>query len=123
MVIPGWVLYAAAALAAGGLIARLQGATMLAGVLVGAAWNFASLWCLARMLAAWLGPRASRRRALSWLLVKFPLLYLLGFVILRDRSVSIVGFGIGFTIVLAAALVALTVRTQRLLAPVKSHGR
>ena len=123
MVIPVWVLYAAAMLAAGGAIVRLQGAAMVAGMFAGAAWNLASLWCLARMLAAWLGPRASTRRALGWLLVKFPLLYLLAFVMLRGRAVSIVGFGIGFTVVLVVALASLAVRTQRLLAPVKSHGR
>jgi len=96
MILPMWLLYAAVMVAGCAATAWVQGSALIAGVLAGAAWNLASLWCLSRMLAAWLGPRRSSRRALGWLLVKFPLLYVLAFVMLRSGSVSLVGFGIGF---------------------------
>jgi len=118
-----WLLYAAVMVAGCAATAWVQGSALIAGVLAGAAWNLASLWCLSRMLAAWLGPRRSSRRALGWLLVKFPLLYVLAFVMLRSGSVSLVGFGIGFTVVLSLALLGVAIRAQRLLAPVKSHVR
>ena len=85
------------------------------GLLTGAAWNGANLWCLRRLLAAWLGPRRSTRRAVGWLLVKFPLLYALAFVLLR-RGVSLVGFSVGFTLVLAAVIISLALSARRPLA-------
>ena len=86
---------------------------MWIGIIAGGAWNVLSLWCLSQMLAAWLGPKSSparseagraRRRAIIWLLVKFPLLYALLFMIVKSPSVSVVGFGIGFTATLLLAL-------------------
>ena len=105
------------------------------GVLAGGAWGAANLWCLSRLLGAWLGPRPSRgvpraelvgrnperppwlrlakpnvrgeskgSKALLWLLVKCPLLYVLAWMALRAPGVSPVGFGIGLTVVLAGAL-------------------
>ena len=74
------------------------------GVIAGGFWNLANLWCLERVLSAWLQPQPSRRRALGWVLVKFPLLYLLAFMLLRVSFVSLVGFGIGFTVVLVVAI-------------------
>ncbi len=73
-------------------------------VLAGGAWNAANLWCLTRLLLAWLGPRASRRRVVGWLLIKFPLLYVMAFLLLRVPESSALGFGIGFTLVLFLSL-------------------
>ena len=78
--------------------------TLAIGVAAGVAWNGASLWCLTQLLRAWLGPQPSRRRAIIWVVVKFPLLYALTFFLLRNAKVSIVGFGIGFSVVLFAAI-------------------
>jgi hypothetical protein len=92
------------------------------GLAAGAAWNLASLWLLTRLLGAWLGPRPSTRRAIGWLLLKFPLLYLGAFVLLRHPSISVIGFGIGFTLVLAVAVAALALKAGRMTART-SHGR
>ena len=78
--------------------------TIAVGAAAGAAWNVASLWCLAQLLHAWLGPAPSTRRAVVWLVVKFPLLYGLTFVMLWHQAISVVGFGIGFSVVLVAAI-------------------
>ena len=74
------------------------------GVVTGGAWNLAGLWCLARLLAAWLGPTPSRRRAIGWVLLKFPLLYLVLFSVLSHAMVSAMGFGAGFSLVLLIIL-------------------
>ena len=83
---------------------RLWGRGAVLSVLVGGGWNAASLWTLRRMLGAWLGPRPSRRRALGWLFLKFPCLYLLAFALLRLPAISAMGFGVGFTIVLGIGI-------------------
>jgi hypothetical protein len=94
-----------------------SGGPLLHGIVVGALWHITSLWCLARLLGAWLGPRPSRRRVLAWLLLKFPALYLFAAVCLRHSAISIVGFGIGFTIVLVVAIGWFVARAQYL-----AHG-
>ena len=92
------------------------------GVLAGGVWNLASLWCLVHLLNAWLGPTPSRRRAITWLVLKFPLLYLLAVGVLLNQRVSVVGFGLGFTVVLLILVgwFALQARHMTLLRP---HGR
>jgi hypothetical protein len=100
----------------------LAGAHMALSVFVGGVWNLVNLWCLAHLLNAWLGPQRSRRRALGWLLVKFPLLYAVVFLLLRYSGVSLLGFGVGFTVVLVGALTLLAIRSRQLFAPV-SHDR
>lgn len=77
---------------------------LLLGLLVGGVWNAANLWCLTRLLLAWLGPRPSVPRALLWVGIKFPLLYLAAFALLRLPVVSLLGFALGFTLVLALAI-------------------
>ena len=99
-----------------------SGLSLAVGVLVGGAWNAANLWCLSRLLSSWLGPQPSRRRAVGWLVIKFPALYLLVFAYLTRPAGSLIGFGLGFTLTLAAAIVWFTVRAQRLVA-VRPHGR
>jgi len=96
--------------------------SVLLGVLAGGAWNLASLWCLTQLVRAWLGPQPSRRRAIVWLAVKFPLLYAAIFLIFHRGMVSIVGFSIGFSVVLMVAIGWLWWKTQRHVA-MGSHGR
>ena len=91
------------------------------GALAGGAWNLASLWCFNRLLQVWLAPIPSRRRVALWVCVKFPLLYLLAGLLLYRRAVSLLGFGIGFTVVLAIALIWWARQAARLV-PVR-HGR
>ena len=103
------------------------------GVLAGGLWNLANLYCLTRLLTAWLGPprpaghdgrggRRSTRRVVGWLLVKFIALYFLAFALLRLPGVSPVGFGVGFTVVLIGAVWLLALRARRLVPPV-AHDR
>lgn len=94
---------------------------VLFGLALGGIWNAANLWCLAQLLKAWLGPQPSRRRVVGWLLVKFPLLYLAAIGALRHPAVSLVGFSIGFSLVLLAAIWRLAARTPHL--ATSSHGR
>ncbi len=74
------------------------------GVLAGGAWNLASLSCLAQLLRAWLGQKPSQRRAIGWLLIKFPVLYGLAVFLFVQHVVSPATFGIGFTVVLVMVL-------------------
>ena len=97
-------------------------ASLLAGVAVGASWNAVNLWCLTRGLRAWLSPHPSTRRAIVWGLIKFPLLYGIAFALLRARLVSLVGFGLGFSLILLGALARFALAAQRLTLP-QSHGR
>ena len=130
-------------------------AQLALGVFAGAWWNAASLWCLARLLSAWLGPTPSRRRAISWphhpssaqradgdgeefnpapskwardrrvvgwLLIKFPLLYAIVFVVLRTPTMSVIGFGLGFSAVLVCAIGSFVLHAQPL-ATTRSYGR
>jgi hypothetical protein len=82
------------------------------GVAFGAVWNAASVWCLIQLLRCWTGPRPSWRRALAWAAVKFPALYGTAYWLLHEGSVSVVGFGVGFTIMLIAACVWVIARSR-----------
>ena len=92
------------------------------GILSGGACNLVSLWCLAHLLGAWLGPQPSRRRVLGWFLLKFPLLYLFVFSLPRASYISLIGFGIGFTVVLIVAMGGFAFHTQRM-AMNRPYGR
>lgn len=78
--------------------------TIALGVLAGGLWNLASLWCLLHLLDAWLGPRPSRKRAVAWLIAKFPLLYLAVVGLCYSSAISLLGFGLGFTVILVLAM-------------------
>ena len=83
------------------------------GLLAGGLWHLASLGCLAQVLAAWLGPRPSRRRAVLWLLPKIAL-YGGAFQLMQWPALSPLGFGLGFTLVLMTVLTVFAVSAQRL---------
>ncbi len=105
---------AAASTAIAAAAVTFFGASRLAfGVLAGGLWNLTSLWCLAQLLRAWLGPKPSQRRAIGWLLVKFPFLYVGIFFLMRHPAVSLLGFGIGFTVVLVVAVGVLAFQTRQ----------
>ena len=105
------------ALAAGSAAAAAGwGPRAALGVAAGGAWNLASLWCLARLLKAWMGQHPSRRRVLGWLLVKFPLLYAAILAVFQTRLVPALAFGAGFTLVLLIAVALLAPSARRALA-------
>ena len=56
--------------ASGLVIAALPGwwwgPRMVGSILAGGLWNLASLWCLTRLLGAWLRPDPSRSRVVGW---------------------------------------------------------
>ena len=93
------------------------------GILAGGLWNLASLWCLVRLLGAWLGQSPSRQWPVGgWLLLKGVLLCLLVGSMRHAQTLGLIGFGVGFTIVLAAVVGALACETRPLMAG-RSHGR
>ena len=99
----------------------MSNTSLVAGLAAGAAWSTANLWCLARLLRAWLGPQPSTRRAIGWLCVKVPL-YGAAVGLLWARAVSLLGFSLGFSLVLLAALVRFACSAQRMTLS-RSHGR
>ena len=101
---------AAIALGVGVAAGSLWGVPVAAGILVGGVWNLLSLWCLARLLGAWMGPTRSTRHVLGWLLLKVPCLYAAAIWLFLSRPVSILPFGVGFTIVLLSAAAHMAIR-------------
>jgi len=97
-------------------------ASMIAGVMAGCAWNLANLWCLSRLLTTMLGPTPARARVTCLLLTKMAL-YGAAFGVLRLPGAPIVGFSIGFTIILAAALIWVVLHAQQQGVLARSHGR
>lgn len=118
---PVWRI-AALLLAIGVAVSAAWGPRIAFGVAVGGVWNLASLWCLIRLVNAWLGTSPSRTRVVGWLLVKFPLLYLVAFAALWTRMIPAVGFGIGFSVVLLVTVLGVALRTNRFLLA-RPHGR
>ena len=112
-------LAAALAAAAAGLLWPVQ-PSLAGGLAVGAAWNLANLWCLSRVLSAWLGPHRSRRRAIAWLLIKLAALYPAAFIILNTHPQLATGFGIGFSLALVVMMVGFALRGR---AAVGADGR
>ena len=88
--------------------------------LAGGVWNLASLWCLSRLLAAWMSPTPSRRRVIVWLLVKFPLLYAAVVLLFGAHAVSAAAFGTGFSIVLFVAIAGLMADGRRVMGAARS---
>lgn len=84
------------------------------GVAAGMLWNAASLWCLGQLLRVWVGPGASKRRVAMWVVVKFPLLYAAALWLLTHPAVSVVGFGLGFTMMLTLAGLWMLLSARRL---------
>ncbi|PIQ83932.1 MAG: hypothetical protein COV75_04850 [Candidatus Omnitrophica bacterium CG11_big_fil_rev_8_21_14_0_20_63_9] len=84
---------------------------LMLGTLAGLLWSLANVWGLARLSTVWLRDGASRTRTLLWFFIKFPCLYAVAIWLLLQPAVSPAGFGIGFTLVLIAAIVVAAVRS------------
>ena len=107
---------AALTAAAAGLIWTAQ-PSLAAGIAAGGAWSVANLWCLSRVLAAWIGPEHSRRRAVAWLLVKLAILYPAALAVLSARHQLAPGFGIGFSLVLVVVIAGFALRGRAVMGP------
>jgi hypothetical protein len=94
---------------------------LVAGVLAGGLWNAANLWCLSKAVRVWLSPQRTRRQQIGWFVVKFPLLYAVAFALLQIPGLSLIGFGIGFTVVLAVVVLR-TLKAKHLPASSPAHG-
>ncbi|MDP3703325.1 MAG: ATP synthase subunit I [Candidatus Omnitrophota bacterium] len=93
------------------------------GILAGGLWNVANVWCLARALGVWLSPKlAPRRHQVGWFIVKFPLLYAVLFGLVQLPGISLMGFGIGFLIVIMAAVFVSVRALKPVHRSVSSHG-
>ncbi len=124
-----WLAAIAALAVAVGAAGSWGGRSLACGLLAGGLWNLASLWCLSRLLSAWVAPQRSKRLAITWLVVKFPLLYGAAVVLLRHPALSLsarqagpIGFGLGVTVVLVVAVGGFGIQAQRL-TMVRSDGR
>jgi hypothetical protein len=91
------------------------------GIAAGGCWGLANLWCLARVLNAWLGAH-SRRRAITWLLVKLAVLYPVAIATLSADPRLSPGFGLGFGVALVVVIAGIAWNVRRA-AAVSSHGR
>jgi len=107
------LLIGSAATGGAALLSAPWGAAVALSVVAGGMWNVANLWCLSRALRVWLKPQpAARRQQIGWFVVKFPLLYAAAFGLATIPGISLVGFGIGFVVVIAAA-VGVTLKALR----------
>lgn len=89
--------------------------SFFAGIGFGILWNLANVWCLKRLLGCWTGDNPSWKKAAVWAMVKFPALYATAYFVLRDGTVSLLGFSLGFTVVLIATCATLVARGRRFL--------
>ncbi|MCH8002563.1 MAG: hypothetical protein IIA34_13010 [Proteobacteria bacterium] len=112
-----WKIAAVVLTASVAFTAVFSGWNAAVGIIAGGLWNLLSLWVLSQLLNAWLGPNHSTRRAVSWIVVKFPLLYLLAFGLIHWSLISIIGFTIGFSIILITAIGTFTVNAMRMNPP------
>ena len=75
--------------------------TWMAGVLIGASWIFANSFFLFHLVKSGFEPQAKKN--IAWLAVlKFPVLYLAGFFILKSRFFPTVSLVVGLTVFLLA---------------------
>ena len=101
----------------------LFGIEVALSILAGGLWNVANIWCLARALGVWLSPQpAPRRYQIGWFLVKFPLLYAAVFGLVQLPGISLMGFGIGFLVVITAAMVITLKSLKSVNRSISSHG-
>lgn len=109
-------------LVAAGVVAGVGAWHTAGGILAGVGWNAANLWCLVRLVRAWLGPNPSTPRLIGWGVVKVLVLYGSAIALLRHPGFPILGFTVGFTVVLAVAMGFLIVRPPAAIVNAP-HGR
>jgi CHASE2 domain-containing sensor protein len=69
------------------------------GLLVGCAWGIGNFWALTRIITAVVRPgEVDRRRVLILAAIKFPVLYVAGYFILRSDWFPPISLLVGFTI-------------------------
>ncbi|MBI3872723.1 MAG: hypothetical protein HY304_06580 [candidate division Zixibacteria bacterium] len=90
-------------------VAVYYDARFATGILIGCVWGIANFAALTRFLTAVVSPSpANRRRAILLGAVKFPVLYLAGYLILRTRwfapEALLSGFSLLFLVTLLKAL-------------------
>ena len=110
-----WGLGIALVLISAGLAGSFGGFRGALGVLSGGLWNLINLWCLQNLLSAWLGTTRSKRRVVGWIALKFLFLYGLVVLLLRHPAISLIGFGVGFTIVLVSAIGIFAIQARGLI--------
>jgi hypothetical protein len=99
------LLVGSAATGCTALVSMAWGIAVALSIVAGGMWNVANLWCLSRALGVWLKPQqAPRRQRIGWFLVKFPLLYAAVFGLVKIPGISLIGFGIGFIVVIMSAV-------------------
>jgi hypothetical protein len=82
-----------------------------AGVVAGSLWALANLYGVRFLLVRWLRPGADRRRSPATigltvgLMVKFPVLYGIGYLMLRSDWFRVEGLMIGFVVPFAVCFV------------------
>ena len=92
------------------------------GFLVGVTWGLVNLWVLARLLTAWMSSQRSRRRVVGWLLTKVAVVYPLAVLFLHAYPGCAMSFGLGFSVVLLAAIARFLLLAQRPVS-LRTHGR
>lgn len=81
-------------------------AEILTGIWVGAAWVFLNTFFLFEMIEMAMTADKARLKSVRWLLVlKFPVLYVTGFFILRTGAFSIAGILIGLTLFFVSGVI------------------
>jgi hypothetical protein len=75
-------------------------------ILIGAAWGCVNLYFLKRLFEEYIkGADRNFLQCFAWLGIKFPLLYLLGFALLKLKFFSNFGLTGGFTLIFLAIFV------------------
>lgn len=80
-------------------------ADWIVGILAGSVWLFVKIWLLSKLVNVVQVPQAINQKAIFIIcLIKFPVLYLMGLILLLQPFVRLEGVLIGFTAYLVATL-------------------
>ena len=83
------------------------------GITLGTVWGFLNIFFLKQVLQNLLLQTENKnRKLLMFSLIKFPLLYLLGFALLSIKSLSALDLLIGFTLALVGTLLKFTLKLE-----------
>ncbi len=94
------------------LVAVYYDTSWALGILVGCGWGIANFWALTRVLTAVLtSDGVQRKRAFIFAAIKFPVLYLLGFLALRSDWFPPISLLAGFSLLFLVVLLKAAGRT------------